>query len=93
MQFLVQAYDFPDAAERRLSARPAHFVRARELKAAGHFILGGAMLSDDGRMIGSTMIVDFPDEAALRDWLVTEPYVTGRVWDEIKVRLFRVADV
>ncbi|MBO9639054.1 MAG: hypothetical protein J7576_12850 [Siphonobacter aquaeclarae] len=93
MQFHIQAYDHPDAAERRAATRPAHLARARELKAAGHFLIGGALLSDDGRMIGSVLIMDFPDEATLRAWLTTEPYVTGGVWNEIKVQLFRVADV
>lgn len=96
MQFLVHALDHTDeqALDRRLAVRPAHFEGVRQLKANGHFILGGAILDDSGKMIGSMAVVEFADEAELRRvWLTVEPYVTGRVWERIEIRPFRVADV
>ncbi len=44
---------------------------------------GGAILDDDGRMIGSATIVEFPDRAAVDAWLARDPYVTGKVWQKI----------
>lgn len=95
MLYVLHAYDHTDAAapERRQHARPAHIDRARELKAAGHLIVGGALLSATGQMIGSMMLVEFEDEAALNEWLFTDPYVTGKVWDKIDVKPFRQAVV
>ena len=95
MLYVVHAYDYSDeqAPERRLTARPLHLDRARALKASGNFVLGGALLSPDERMIGSMMVVDFDDEPQLRAWLDTDPYVTGRVWEKIDVKPFRQADV
>ena len=96
MQFLLHALDYTDeqALERRLAVRSAHFDRVRKLKADGHFILGGALLDEAGKMIGSVAVVTFADEAELRRvWLTVEPYVTGRVWEKIEIRPFRVADV
>ncbi|MPR35786.1 YciI family protein [Salmonirosea aquatica] len=95
MLYVIHAYDYTDeqAHDRRLTARPLHFDRARTLKANGHFVLGGALLSPDGEMIGSLMVLDFDDETQLRTWLETDPYVTGRVWEKIDVKPFRQADV
>jgi uncharacterized protein YciI len=42
-------------------------------------------------MVGSIMLVDFPDRAAVDDWLERDPYVTGGVWKEIEVKPFRTA--
>jgi uncharacterized protein YciI len=93
MQFLLLARDGTDAEApaRRVAVRPAHFEGARALKSAGHIILGGARLDDAGGMIGSMMVVDFPDRAALDAWLAIEPYAVGGVWQEIEVQPFRVA--
>lgn len=95
MNYVIHAYDHTDeeAPQRRLIARPLHFDRARKLKDDGNFVLGGALLSPEGQMIGSMMLVDFADEADLNAWLETDPYVTGRVWDTIDVKPFRQAEV
>ena len=57
-QYIIHAWDGKDdkALERRMAARPAHFDGARKLKAEGHFVLGGAILNTEGKMIGSTMV-------------------------------------
>ncbi|HLZ66172.1 MAG TPA: YciI family protein [Aliidongia sp.] len=93
MQFLVIARDGADegAQGRRMAARPAHFERLPAMLEAGEVLMGGAMLDDAGRMIGSSLLVDFPDRAALDRWLEREPYVTGDVWLDIEVVPFRLA--
>lgn len=95
MLYVLHAYDYTDeqAPERRLTARPLHLDGARTLKANGHLVLGGALLSPEGRMIGSMMVVDFEEESQVKDWLDTDPYVTGRVWEKIDLKPFRQADV
>ena len=94
-QYVVHAWDGTDdqALERRMKARPAHFDNSRRIKASGNFILGGAMLNDDGKMIGSTMVLQFETKEELQQWVDTEPYITGNVWQKIDIRPFRVADV
>jgi uncharacterized protein YciI len=95
MQFLIIAYDGTDegALERRMAAREAHLVGTRAMKASGSMIVGGAILDDDGRMVGSSCIVELPDRAAVDAWLAADPYVTGDVWRKIKVRPFRCAQL
>jgi len=92
MEFLVVAYDGSDAGamDRRLKAREAHIEGARRLKSAGNFIAGGAILDDDGRMVGSTLYMDFPSRSEFDDWLARDPYVTGGVWVDVKVEPVRL---
>lgn len=94
-QYLIIATDGTDnsALDRRMSVRPHHFVKANELKAAGNFVIGGAILDGEGQMRGSMMVVQFDSERELRQWMDNEPYIQGNVWQHIDVKPFRVADV
>lgn len=93
MQYVIHAYDYPDARDRRLAVRPLHFDGARQLKADGHFVIGGALLSLEGTMIGSLMILDFETDAHFQAWYDHEPYIQNRVWERIEVNPFRKADI
>ena len=92
-QYLVTAYDYTDegALQRRMNIRPHHLDGASSLKANGNFILGGAMLNDEGKMIGSTMVLQFETEEELEAWQQGEPYITQKVWETVDVKPFRVA--
>lgn len=79
--------------DRRLAVRPKHFDGARQLKAAGQFVLGGALLDPDGKMIGSMMLLDFKSMEELNDWLKSEVYVTGKVWERIDIKPFKQAEI
>jgi uncharacterized protein YciI len=93
MQFLLTAYDGKDdgALDRRMSVREAHINGANQLKQAGHLIAGGAILDEAEQMIGSTMFVEFDSKAELDQWLASDPYVTGNVWQDISVLPIRLA--
>jgi uncharacterized protein YciI len=95
MQFMIIAYDGTDegALERRMAAREAHLAGARAMKTNGSMIVGGAILDDQGRMAGSSCIVEFPDRDAVDAWLAADPYVTENVWQKIEVRSFRCAQL
>ena len=94
-QYLIIAQDGKDdeALDRRKKVRPLHLAGAKKLKENGNFVIGGAMLDDDGNMRGSIMIVQFETKDDFQKWYDNEPYITGRVWKEIEVKPFRVADV
>ena len=93
MQFLLTAYDGKDdgALDRRMSVREAHINGANQLKDAGHLIAGGAILDEAEQMSGSTMFVEFDSKAELDQWLASDPYVTGDVWQDISVLPIRLA--
>jgi hypothetical protein len=93
MQFLVVARDGTDedALERRHRVRPTHLESIRPLVDDGHVLVGGAILSEAGQMIGSMLLVDFPERADVDAWLAGDPYVTEGVWRTIEVIPFRTA--
>lgn len=86
-QFIVLAYDAKDAEApaRRQAARAAHLELVTKMRKDGKTIFGMALLDDAGQMIGSMMALNFNDRAELDAWLAAEPYVTGKVWHDIKV--------
>lgn len=94
-QYLIIAQDGKDddALNRRKEIRSLHLAGAKKLKENNNFIIGGAMLDDDGNMRGSIMIVQFETKEDFQNWYDNEPYITGGVWKEIEVKPFRVAEV
>ena len=88
MQFLINAYDGPDMLEKRLAVRPKHLEGMARLK--DHIICAGGLLDEEGRMKGSALVVEFPDRAALDDYLASEPYVVEGVWQKIEVEAMNV---
>jgi len=95
LQYLIIAHDGTDneALDRRLKVRPSHFENARELKKQNSFITGGAILDDNGKMVGSMMVLQFVTEDDLIYWMRHEPYITGNVWQSIEIKPFRLAEV
>jgi uncharacterized protein YciI len=93
MQFIVVAYDNTDAGalERRLVAREAHLKSAKEMFDSGRWLYAVGILNDDGKMIGSMIICEFPSRKELEQWLKEEPYVIGNVWKTIDIKRAQVA--
>jgi uncharacterized protein YciI len=95
MLYVIHAYDHTDEAAlgRRMAVRPAHFEGVAKLKEQGFYVLGGALLDPEGGMIGSMMLLDFPSEVELQEWLKIEPYANSEVWDKIDIKPFRKAQM
>ena len=93
MQYLIIARDGtdPEAPSRRLAVREQHLKNAAALQAEGKLLIGGALLDEDGAMIGSAAVAEFETREELDHWLRTDPYVTGNVWQDIEVIPYRVA--
>lgn len=93
MQWLVVAHDAKDseALDRRMKNRPAHLDGAHKLQENGNLVMGGAILDESDRMVGTAAICQFETREELDHWLRTDPYVLGHVWQDITVLPFRVA--
>ncbi|MEZ5690402.1 MAG: YciI family protein [Rickettsiales bacterium] len=93
-QFVIMAYDATDekAMERRLAAREEHTKAMTLARENGNMLCGAALLDDNGKMIGSNILVNFSSRAELDAWLASEPYVKGKVWDKITVTPARLGD-
>lgn len=95
MQFLLVAYDGTDkgAYERRMKSRPEHLEKIAAIKKAGNFLCGGAILDDEGKMIGSMILYEAEDRQSLDRLLEKEPYICNKVWEKIEIRPFRMAKI
>ena len=53
-------------------------------------ICAGGLLDEEGKMKGSALVMEFPDRAALDEYLAGEPYVAAGVWQKIEVEVMNV---
>ena len=58
----------------------------------GELSAAGAILDDNGTMIGSVLFMEFPSRTELDAGLGREPYVTKNVWQHFEVKPFRLAE-
>ncbi len=91
MQFMIKALDGPNMLEKRMAVRPRHLEGMKKL--GRHIVVAGGLLDEAGKMKGSTLILDFPDRAALDAYLAEEPYVLEKVWETIEVEPMNVVIV
>lgn len=94
MQFLVLGYDGNDseASARRQAVRAQHIALGTELMKKGNMWFGAALRDENDAMIGSALFMNFKNRAELQKWLDREPYVTGKVWKKIEIKLCSVRD-
>lgn len=94
MEFVIIAKDYKDenALERRLKARERHLELNKKLIEEGKVLFAAALLNENGTMIGSTLIVNFSDKDEIGKWLEQEPYVIGKVWENIEIISCKVSD-
>lgn len=87
MQFVIIAYDGKDedALARRMAVRQKHLENIVKVKETGHVKSAGGILDNNGKMIGSFLVMEFESREKLDDYLETEPYITGNVWQDIKI--------
>lgn len=89
MQYLIIAYDYDDAYERRVKVRDEHVKMAKEFMEKGNIITAGALIEND-KMVGSTLFVEFENDDELEVWLENDPYVIGNVWDYENIQIVPV---
>ena len=88
MQFLVKAYDGERMLDKRMEVRPRHL---EGMKALGkQIICAGGLLDDEGKMKGSTLVMEYESRAALDEYLKNEPYVVEGVWQKVEVETMNV---
>lgn len=94
MHFLLTGKDGKDedALNRRMAARPAHLEGVDKLIKDGQLLFAGAILDENGKMAGSVMVFDFKSRTELDNYLSTEAYVKGNVWQEIEIQSMAIAN-
>ena len=87
MQFAVIRHDQPDSLALRLSERPRHLEYLEKVQ---HRILyGGALLDDNGKQIGSVLIIHATDRADALAFADADPYVKAGLFVSTIVQAFR----
>jgi len=88
MQFMIKALDGEGKLDKRMEVRPRHLEGMQKL--GDHVILAGGLLTEDGKMKGSMLVVDFPDREAVDEYLKNEPYILEGVWEKVEVERFNL---
>jgi uncharacterized protein YciI len=87
MLFAVIRHDKPNSLGLRLSARPKHL---EFLQTVLHKIkYGGALLDDEGKQIGSMLIIDVADQAEADAFVDNDPFVDAGLFASTSVHPFR----
>ena len=87
-QFVISAYDGPEAdARRKAVAEDHHKFQASVMD---RYVARGPMQSDDAKgLIGSMMIMEYPDRAACEDFWAKEPLNYGGVFKDVTIERWR----
>ena len=95
MQYVITALDYKDeqALERRLACRESHLEGIKKMIKIGTFISGGAILNSEGKMVGSTVHVEFKTRKELEDWLANDVYTTNNVWETVDIQECKLVPV
>ena len=88
MQFVIRAYDGEGMLDRRMEVRLRHFDGMEKMKE--HTLCAGGILDEDGKMIGSMLVMEFQTRKELDEYLANEPYVVEHVWERIEVERMNV---
>ena len=84
MHFVFRCLDRPDAAEVRRTHREAHLAHLASVEA--QIVAAGPLLADDGTsMIGSLLVIDFPDRAAAEAFARTDPYARAGLFASVSI--------
>lgn len=92
MDFALICRDGRDALRRRLAARAEHMAGLKTGKTDGTIVDGGAILDDEGNMVGSVVLCRFPDRQALDAYLKSEVYAREQIWGDIEILEMRFVD-
>lgn len=88
MLYAITLIDAPGTTELRLRERPAHKAYLAPL--ADRIAFAGPLLADDGvAMVGSLLVIDFADRAAVQAWLANEPFTVAGVYATTAVHVFK----
>ncbi len=87
MRYLITAYDGTDegAPDRRMSVRGEHLSNILKVKEKGSVICAGGLPDEEGRLIGSFLVMEFETRELLDEYLASEPYMLNGVWQDVEI--------
>jgi uncharacterized protein YciI len=90
MLFSVHALDKPVIAEKRNAIHAEHIAHLKTAKDYGVSItVGGPLVADEGTpSIGSLMVLEAPDRAAVEKFNRAYPFFRNGIWGAVEIRRF-----
>ena len=95
MLYAIIATDVANSLKKRLSVRPAHVERLKQLQAEGRIVLAGpppAVDSNDpgdAGFTGSLIVAEFASLAEAQAWAKADPYIAAGVYADVVVKPFK----
>ena len=95
MYYTIYARDVEGSLENRLSTRPAHVERLKDLVNQGRLLVAGpspAIDSEDpgpAGFTGSVIIAEFESREDAQDWANNDPYMIAGVYESVEVKPFK----
>jgi uncharacterized protein YciI len=95
MYYAIISEDIPNSLEKRLSVRPAHLERLKDLATQGRLLVAGphpAIDSEDpgeAGFSGSLVIAEFDSLADAQAWADADPYVAAGVYQKVAVKPYK----
>ncbi|MGH6693172.1 MAG: YciI family protein [Gammaproteobacteria bacterium] len=88
MLYIIYQEDRPDGDAIRAATRAEHLAYLE--RHADIVVLGGALLADDGvARIGSVLVVNVPDRAAVERFSAEEPFRKAGLFKSVKITRMR----
>ena len=88
--YVFHGLDNPGSEQVRVANRTAHLAHLDAL--GDQLVLAGPLLSDDGAtMIGSLLVLDFPDGESAAAWTAQDPYAKAGLFASTTLHPFRKA--
>ena len=87
MQFMAYCLDKPGALEVRMANRPKHaeYLTSHNDK----IVYAGPLLDDKDAMVGTLLVIDLADRAAMDDFLKNDPYAKAGLFRSVSVHPVR----
>lgn len=87
-EFILICHDRKNCFDLRAETRKAHLEYIDQRRSA--VLIAGPMLDDEGRSIGSVLIIDAKDRAAAKDFADNDPYAKAGLFVDTEIRPFKI---
>ena len=94
MLYMIVGLDIENSLEKRLSVRPDHVARLKQLQNEGRLVLAGPNPAidtpepGDAGFTGSLIVAEFESLEAAKTWANDDPYIAAGVYDDVIVKPF-----
>lgn len=96
MYYAIIGTDVAGSLQNRISARPEHLGRLKELQDEGRLLTAGPLPAidtddpGDAGFTGSIIIAEFESLSAAQQWAEKDPYIEAGVYASVSVKPFKM---